>query len=438
MGSERSMKSKINIVQTSESYMYTVKSKALGYELAEDWMLFWTFFMPIILIISAFSKENTLIYKGILYLIPIFAITIIRRNITSSFKYLLANVFIVFLIFMISFTLLEKVIYGGGAILYFFISLRKRNKEIVEFYKISMLLLMEIIMLICYIIATNYNLTVQKNLINFTSINIAITCAIYIYISRISRLKEWEGEFIKDYSHRMRKINLTCIAFISGTILFFLLIAWRIGLFELFDMLTNRILDFFNATHSYAIKPIKNKPVINKATPDLGDGLKNLHPSGKSSNFLTILFKIIYFIFFLALFLGLIYFLFHLLIIIRNFYRGLRLKKTYKREESKFELSLMDMKKEIIKKTDKFKVSFMLPFNMSNSKKIRRLYYKLIKAYKIKGLSVYDFNTPVEIEGKVKEVLDKNINIVTQIYEKARYSKEVCSKEDVDKMKTFS
>ena len=94
MGSERVMKGEINIIQTSDSWMYLVKSKALGYDLVEDWILFWTFFMPIALILNILSKETLLIYKGLFYIILVFAMTLIRRNISGSFKYLLANCFI--------------------------------------------------------------------------------------------------------------------------------------------------------------------------------------------------------------------------------------------------------------------------------------------------------------------------------------------------------
>ena len=132
-----------------------------------------------------------------------------------------------------------------------------------------------------------------------------------------------------------------------------------------------------------------------------------------------------------------IYLLFQLYTSIKDFYKGLSLKKSYKKEEREFVVSFDDVVTGIKKRAQRFKVKLELPFNMTNSKKIRKLYHKLIKSYKIKGFSAYSFNTPIEIESKVKEVLKKNISEATVIYEKARYNDEECSKEEVDKMKSF-
>lgn len=437
MGSERSMKSEVNIIETSESWMYLVKSKALGYELAEDWMLFWTFFMPIALIISFFLKENMLIYKGLLYIIFIFAMTVIRRNIVGSFKYLLANTTIVLFAFIISFTLIEKIIFLIPIIFCFVISIKKRRSEVIEFYKINFLLWSEILMVICYFIAFNYKLKFIMNLINFASINVAITCALYVCISRMERLMEWEGEFVKGYSKRMRSIRLGSIAFISGVIIFLVLVAWRIGLYKLLDMLTSKILASMNGTQSYKVQPEKIKPQTNSAPVSINDSLKNLESTGKSSYLMTTILNIVQFIILATLALLAIYLLFKLVIKVMNFYKGLRLKKPYKKEEREFIISLEDVVKEIKDRADRFRAGLELPFNMSNSKKIRKLYHKLIKSYKIKGILAYSFNTPIEIESKIRETLEKNISEATVIYEKARYSDIECNEEEVNRMKSF-
>jgi hypothetical protein len=430
------MRNEINIVKTSGSWMYISKSKALGYELAEDWMFFWTFFMPIALIMNMVSKGNLLVYKGLGYIIIIFTMTIIRRYIASSYKYLLANLFLVFLAFIISFTLIEKLLFGIPIIFCFMNSTKKRRKEIISFCRISTLLWMEMLMLIYYFVAFGLKLAFMMSLISFASINVAITCVLYLYVSSFSKLMEWEGQFIKDYIKRMKKIKLSCIAFISGTIVFFLLFAWRTGLYELFDMLTNKLFNLFITMDSNEVKPIKIKPFTNKVIPNLGKRPMNFI-TGKKNYLITAILNIIKFILLAAISIALIYLLFKLFIKAWDFYKSLRLKKTYKREEREFVFSLDDIKKEIKDKAEKFKASLELPFNMSNRKKIRKLYYKLIELYKTKGLLAFDFNTPIEIESKIREVLDKNINEATLIYEKARYSQRECSKEDVDRMKTF-
>ncbi|MBU3111231.1 hypothetical protein [Clostridium lacusfryxellense] len=431
------MKGEINIVQTSNSFMYLVKSKALGYEFAEDWIFFWTFFIPLALALNYISKDTTLIYKGFTYIIPIFAMTIIRRNILGSLKYLLANIFIVLCVFIISFTLIEKVIFLAPIIICSFISMKKRRIEVISFYKISNLVWSEILFVICYFIAMNFKLTFMMQLINLTSINVSITSILYVCISRMASFMEWEGEFIKSYSKRMKRVKLGCIAFIAGVIGFFIILADKVGLYALFDFLTSKILAYINAPRSDNLQPEKVNQQTNIDPPSLNNSLKDLGTTSDSNNLITTIMNILKFIIFVVIILVAIYLLFQLYISIKNFYKGLGIKKLYKKEEREFVVSLDDVITGIKKRAEGFKVKLEFPFNMSNSKKIRKLYHKLIKSYKIKGFSAYSFNTPFEIESKVKEVLKKNISEATVIYEKARYNDEECSKEEVDKMKSF-
>jgi hypothetical protein len=435
MGSERPMKSemnemqtsKIDIVQTSSSYMNLFKSKALGYELAEDWILFWTSYMPIAIFLS---KETSLIYKGLFYIIFVFAMTIIRRNIVSSFNYLLANVLIVFIAFLISFTLIEKVFFLAPVIICFAISTKKRKNEVVKFYNISLLLMCEFIMVICYFLAINCNLTFTVHLINFASINIALTCILYVYISSLDILMKWEGDFIKGYSKRMRSIKLNCIAFISGMIIFFILLAWRLGLYKLLDELTSKILNWGSPNTAQPIDQQLQPPSHTSTKHNLLDYYKF---TGKSSYLMTVISNIIQFIFYVAIFLLAIYLVFKLF----KFLKSLTLKNTQKDEKRESVISMKEIVNEFKEKSASFKVELELPFNMSNRKKIRRLYHRLIKSYKAKQTLAFNFNTPIEIENNVKNALEKNISEATIIYEKARYSDAKCTNEDVNKMKSF-
>jgi hypothetical protein len=437
MGSERSMKSemqtsKIDILQTSDSYMNLSKSKALGYELAEDWILFWTSFMPIALILNLLSNKTILIYKGLFYIIFVFAMTLIRRNIVSSLKYLLSNLLIVLLAFIISFTFIEKVFFLVPIIICFAISIKKRKNEVVKFYTISLLLLCEFVMFICYFLAIYYNFPFMANLINFSSINIAITCILYVFISRLDMLMEWECDFVKKYSKRMRSIKLNCIGFISGIIIFFILLAWSIGLYNLMDEITSNILAW-RLINNVQPQPVKQQLPPPSHTSAKHNLLDYYRFTGKSSYLMTVISNIFQLLFYVAFFLIVIYFLFKLFI----FLKSLTLKKTQKNEKRESVISMKEIVSEIKEKSASFKVELELPFNMSNRKKIRKLYHKLIKSYKAKQTLAFNFNTPIEIENNVRKVLEKNISEATIIYEKARYSDAKCTNEDVDKMKSF-
>lgn len=437
MGSEGSMKNEINIIHTSESWMYLVKNKALGYDLAEDWMFFWTFFIPIAMVIDIVLKKQVLIYKGFLYIAFIFAMTVIRRYIVSSFKYMLANALVIFLAFIFSFSLVEKIIFLFPIILCLIISIKKRYSETAEFYGITMLIWSEVFMAVCYFTAFSNNSVFMMNLINFASINIAVTCALYVFVSRAARLTEWESQFIKGYSKRMRKIKLSSIAFISGVIAFFILLAWWTGLYRLLDILTGYILAFLNGVKPAKINPVQTKPKAANPSQSTQFSARKLRPVIKNSYLAKVILNILQFIIYAAVAIFVIYLLYKFILKIINFYKSLRLKKTYKREEREFVIPLVDVITEIKERAGRLKVQLQFPFNMSNRKKIRKLYHKLIKSYKLKEISIYNFNTPVEIENNVREVFKKNISEATVIYEKARYSDAECTSEDVDKMKSF-
>ena len=109
--------------------------------------------------------------------------------------------------------------------------------------------------------------------------------------------------------------------------------------------------------------------------------------------------------------------------------------KTKEQRESIF--SIEDFKENLKDKSLGFKNVFKENFNLSNKKRIRKVYSKKIKEYKHKGIIVEKYFTPLEISNNVKTNMDNDIKEATEIYEKARYSQEECSKEDVERIKSL-
>ncbi len=70
-------------------------------------------------------------------------------------------------------------------------------------------------------------------------------------------------------------------------------------------------------------------------------------------------------------------------------------------------------------------------FSNDNVTKIRRGYRVTIKGYRLPDLHQSD--TPITIADKVNTTLDKDISALTNVYEKARYSSEEITYEDVQK-----
>lgn len=91
--------------------------------------------------------------------------------------------------------------------------------------------------------------------------------------------------------------------------------------------------------------------------------------------------------------------------------------------------------KEKIKKIADF--SGMI-FGASNREKIRKYYYKTVKKYKSQGMDIRSSDSPGEIMSKIEGRGTRGIGPLTQLYEKARYSGQECTPEDVDSSRRYS
>ncbi|MBC8061408.1 MAG: hypothetical protein H7Y18_12195 [Clostridiaceae bacterium] len=426
----------LSIVGTSDSYMYFSEKKALGYEFGETWILFWIMFTPLVLILNANSSDRYLIYKGLLFIIPFFIITAIKVYIKSSMRYLLANLVIILLSIGFCFTLENKIFFIGLILFFFIISIKQRRRKTIDFYTINLLVASEFFMACLYIIALACNLKITS-FIYLAAIIIAISCAIYIHLSRNLKVMEWESENSNQNTKSRKKLIQLCIAFIVGIISTLLFAAWFIGIFNFLDNLTRKILAFFNTSNTPQMDP-ETLPVTQLKPPVMpADNIgSSLNISGLNSLF-SFIIKILELVGIIIIFLIVIYLLRKMIFSIVSFYKSLKSKGTSQKEERKLIFSLEEVTKEFKEGAIKFIKKIDNPFDVSNRKKIRKLYHKLIKSFKVKGVLTKVTNTPVEIENNINRVLHKDIKEITDIYEKARYSSQECTQEDVDRLKKF-
>ena len=114
--------------------------------------------------------------------------------------------------------------------------------------------------------------------------------------------------------------------------------------------------------------------------------------------------------------------------------------KFFKTNFNKFELATDEV--ETIHKTNKAnKMSTLIKksknYENSNNSKIRKAYFKKVSKIKSKIPSINNLLTHIEISKEVKKNSDNDINELTNLYEKARYSNISCNKEDVHKAKNL-
>ena len=76
-----------------------------------------------------------------------------------------------------------------------------------------------------------------------------------------------------------------------------------------------------------------------------------------------------------------------------------------------------------------------LKYDNSANGLIRKYYYKKISQYKKKNKELKDSLTHLEINHEVNVCYGDNISTLTKIYEKARYSSQECTKDDLNKLK---
>ncbi|MGH4052820.1 MAG: hypothetical protein ACREVX_16080 [Clostridium sp.] len=107
-------------------------------------------------------------------------------------------------------------------------------------------------------------------------------------------------------------------------------------------MLTSKILDFFNATMASDGQAEKIKPVANVDRSRLTNPLKNLGAESESNHLITAILNMLQLIIYVILAVVVNCLLVHLFINIKNFYKGLSMKKTYIKEKREFVVSLDD------------------------------------------------------------------------------------------------
>ena len=425
----------INVVASSESFMYFGENKPFGYDVMEAWISFWIIYTPIMLILALIPNKSFLILKGLFLIIPFFIMIYIKVYIKSNLKYLLANLGVILLTFAVSFTLEERLLFVGATILLFIVSLRQRKRGIVTFYSIFMLVGSEVWMAFLYVISVFNNYEYMMVIISFVAVNLAICCTIYIHLSRNLKLMEWEDSAFKKAEKTRVKLKYIWLTALTVIVLAIFSATWLTGISAFLDEITRKI-------YRFALKFNSGDGASDVAAPGntTGDSSSKQRafqlPKGEAVNtILATIVKVIAILIIILIILILIHFIKKIIVALIDTYKSLNKRGGGKKEKREIIFSFEEIKDEYSIKTKKLIGKIINPFDGSNRKKIRKLYFKLIKNYKTKGVVAEASNTPVEIKNNINAALNEDLKDITDIYEKARYSSQECTKEDVEKLK---
>lgn len=439
MGSERSMIKEINIVHTSKSWMYKISKKNIAYDLAEAWILFWSFYMIIATILFKFTNDTVLIYKGFFFVAFIFAMTLIRKKIKRIPYYIVLNLALLVIAFIVSFSIVEKISFGIPVMICFLYSIKLRRENKINFLSIESFVFLEIVIFLCFIVSTAIKMTLIQKLTYISAINVGISFIIYLNIYKTSQLMIWEGDFLKNYKTTMDKIKLKCAVFIGAVIAFILLIFSVSGFNRFMDKLTLFILNILSKSGNNidnTVKPIPKTIEDNTPTPNMTEGIKSIK-SVKPNHIVGLLLEVLQVVLIILVCIIFIRIVYLIIKKILEFYKSLKYHSVEKDEEKENIFSVNELKENLKDKTVGLRNMLRLGINLSNKNKIRKLYLKKIKEYDRKGGKIKKYFTPIEISKAIETNINKNIEAATLIYEKARYSKDDSSKEEFDKIKSL-
>ena len=430
------MSKDIKIVAVSESWMYLSNRKGFSYELIENLIMFCNYYIPFAMLLEYFNGPIP-VYRGLFLFFLVILMIIVKRKIKNFFIFIFCNIGIIVIAYIMSISIFEKVIFTSLVIIYSIFSIRKRYETIENFFSITAIYFSGVFLTVFYIAAFNLNMNFMKIFISIDAIIILLSCTIYIHLTKTDKLLEWETKYAGRFISRVRKMKLSITCSIITVITVINLFFWKSGIFNLMESLQrniNKSLVFQDKSNNPL--PTPSNPPVN--APDAnGDMLNNLGGPVKNNIFLMIIVKIIEFVIIIFVIIICIY-------ILWLFY--LKLKDVYRRFYEKGDLSIE--KREIILPTEdittimrekaiSIKYDLTMLFHHSNKKKIRSIYYKIVTKQIKRGIEVQLSNTPFEIKRKIEEKNKQSMEDATNLYEKARYSNEECSSEEVHKMKSY-
>lgn len=419
------MNEQIDMYFVSEDFLTNNYNKTLNYELVENLIYFLSFY-PIIAAIHYITHKNLLSLLSIfLIIIPIFTMTYFRIKIKkiSSFR---ISIFLVLIVsFLICMKLFNTYVFGIFLIPWTLQCLQKASiKQKVKFNK-SYLICLELFLFFQLFLCALLKYYLIEKVILIVSITIAIISITYIAKIRTVRLS-MDDSGRKTFDTKENNIFIFSLAALSILIIIFM---YTTGIFEVASNITNSFaskfleptngitMDFVNNENNSDLRPMKDELPFDEGVESIS----------KFGTILSIIVKVIVKILYIAIMSIIILLIVNSLIII--------LKKLKNQEKVNLVFEEDYFKKEIREKTKVIKRKINKVIYKNNNEKIRRLYKNKVLSYSRKNIKINRFLSTKEIEKEIFNKTNENIQNLTQVYEKARYSNLEVSKEELVKIK---
>lgn len=392
-------------------------------------LIFFLIFYPIVLNILEMVYKNGFIFThGIALIIYVVIINFMRIKIRKHFLAIALNLVLFFIFILIPFPNYERILYGIYAALALINSIRKFYKIDYNFYSISILILGEALLSINLLVSYALNNSFSKHLTLFCAVMLSLVFLFYSSRSKYGLLINSENKVNSNNTVILssRKLLISIFSAFLIFMCFTLLITNRINSgsdHALVNALTtlfspNSLLNSNKNTNKNILKKFRNQSMF-KNNEKVPQNIKYRNNS--------FLYKYFYLILSLILILAILFFLFKMIKFLIN-------TKIEDQQNVETETTFLneDFRKDLSNIVPKFN------FNLSDKERLRRYYKKLIKRYRKKGLDVKDSSTPMELKDRILNLTGNNIDDITKIYNKSRYSSYEPTKQDIDKFKKIA
>lgn len=419
------MNEQIDMYSISEDFIANNYNKTLNYELVENLIYFLSLYPILVMIYYIIHKNISSLLIIFSLIIPIFTMTYFRMKIKkiSSFR---ISIFLVSIIsFLICMKLFNTYIWGIFIIPWALQCLKKASiKQIVNFNK-SNLINLELFLFIQLFVCALLKYYIIEKLILIVSIALAIISIAYIAKIRTVRLS-MDDDGKKTFDTKDNNIFIFSVVALSLLIIIFM---YTTGIFKVASSITNtftsKLLESNNGT---SMKVVSNENNSNFGLMQYELPMnEEIKPIGKIGTILIIIGKVIGKIIYIGIIsLVILLIVNSLLIVIKKFKNKEKINLVF--EKNYFE-------KEIREKTNLIKRKMNKSIYKNNNDRARKLYKNKILSYNKKNIKVNKFLSTQDIEKEILNKANENIQSLTQVYEKARYSNVEISKEELIKIK---
>lgn len=419
------MNDEVQVYSITDEYMKNNYVKTLAYELIENLIYFLCAYPIVAMINHILDKSEKMLYLNILTIVPILLMTYLRVKVKTMRKFILGIVLVISIFLVIGFVL-KQYIFMVFLILWAIDCIkRSTSKQRVGFNKIN-LLIVESLLIPQIIVAAGADLKEVQVLAAIISVVIMIISIGYICKARNVRLSMDDTEN-ESFNKKDNNIFIFGILILIAMLIFIL---YNLGTFDVAYDLTRKFANFLLNI---------GKGDLNKPSNDIKGFIpesSNIDLSGLSSTsaetpsiFYQIIAKI------LDVILNIIFIVVIIVISYLLINRILIYIKMLRNNDKITFVFNSNNENEIKKKVNKIRHNISKLIFLNDKEKIRKLYKDKVIKYKKNNIKVNNFYSTNEIQKEILSKASDNIEDVTKVYEKARYSNEKITKNDVEILK---